>query len=142
MAGVRACHLRPVPAGARTRRLACSQQKLYVPPTRYIPAVRVSTLCASARPRRTSGASALRKVALSRSIYAVWIVVPVPVAYSAAAIAAAVPHTTRCFTLTTCRRADCLTTWPSRKPGASTNRGRPRRPVRTGTRNARRKAVT
>src|SRR3954447_6366548 len=65
---------------------------------------------------------------------------PVPGAASTAAIAAAVPWTTRGCTLTTRRCAYCLTTWPSRKPAASTSRGRPRRPGETGGRHTRRPA--
>jgi hypothetical protein len=73
------------------------------------------------RPRRTRGARALTKVALSRSIEAVLITVPLPVALSTLAMAGAVPRTTR-------RRAYRLMTWPMSQPGATTNRGRPRRP--------------
>ena len=35
-----------------------------------------------------------------------------------------------------------MTPWPRSNPGSCTNRGRPRRPGRTGCRNPRRKAVT
>ena len=40
-----------------TRRLSCSQQKLYAQPTRYIPASSVASSSANARPRRTSGSA-------------------------------------------------------------------------------------
>src|SRR5512135_3250498 len=73
--------------------VSCSQQKLYAQPTRNIPAWRVVSVRAIARPRRVNGVDAARNVALSRSMYAVLIIVPVPVASSTAAIAPAVPRT-------------------------------------------------
>ena len=75
-------------------------------------------------------------------MYDVLIPVPVPVADSTAAIASAVPSTTRRVTSTRRRPLWCLITWPSSSPGIATSRGRPRRPVRTGSRKTRVKAVT
>ena len=69
-------------------------------PTKYIHPVKAPSPRTRARPRRTRGHTAARKVALSRSMYAVSIPVPVPVATGTAAIARAVPNTTRRVTLT------------------------------------------
>src|SRR5512135_3317657 len=69
IAGVRSCHFRRCPVPAAIRRLSWTQQTLEAQPTKYIPAVRASTLRAIARPRRVSGLNAPRKVALSRSRY-------------------------------------------------------------------------
>ena len=91
-----------VPAGALTRKLSCSQQKLYAQPTSHIPASTHRSRT-SARPRRTSGVQRPRNVALSRSMYAVLIPVPVPVRASTAAIASALPRATRRVTSTTRR---------------------------------------
>jgi hypothetical protein len=100
IAGVRVVHLGRPPGPASTRRLSCSQQKLYAHPTRYIQPVNTSSPRAIARPRRTNGHIDARNVALSRSMYDVLIPVPVPVADSTPAIASAVPTTTRRVTAT------------------------------------------
>src|SRR3954452_16630518 len=100
LAGVRATHLGCPPGSAATRRLSCSQQKLYAQPTRYIHPVNTPSPRAIARPRRTNGHIDARNVALSRSMYEVLIPVPVPVADNAEAIASAVPSTARRVTST------------------------------------------
>src|SRR5512135_1495992 len=75
-------------------------------------------------------------------MYAVLIAVPVPVAARTAVMASAVPRTTRRVMPTRHRPAWCLITCPRSSPAVGTSRGRPARPVRTGSRQTRAKAVT
>ena len=91
--------LLPLPAGAlqapaRRGGSDGASRSCRAQPTSHLPAVRLASVWAMARPRRTSGARAARKVAFSRSMSAVLIPVPLRVAASTAAMASAVPRTT------------------------------------------------
>ena len=75
-------------------------------------------------------------------MYDMFFPVPVPVAASTQAIASAVPSTTRRVTSTKTTVAMTLDHLTQSSPEITSNRDRPRRPVRTGSRKARVKAVT
>src|SRR5262249_22868048 len=96
MAGVLWSHF--LPCSCLRRRLRCRLQKLYTPPTRYIPFSSVWRRCPSLRPRRVNHVRHERKVALSLSMYEVLICLPVPVLCNCSWIFSGLPQTTRLIT--------------------------------------------
>jgi len=91
-------------------------------PHRAAPLVSSAAPWAKRRPRRVSGASAARNVALSRSMEEVLICVPPLVRAMASATASAVPKTTRRVTSTSRRPWWLLTTCASSTVSGSTSR--------------------
>ena len=126
--------------GARSAETRMRGTKLSTVPSRDIPCCQVTVRRAKARPRRVSNARHSRKVALSRSMEAVFITPSPCERRRSVSTRAGVPSTMRRSTSTTRRCAERLTTYATPTLRQARSLGRPGAPVRCGSRNVSRSA--